>query len=244
MNHLPSKPAIASELASELASERELAIGAERLHGDRDLYKLRSKAATLSVLFGAFAAVGYIFVVFLALAPLAVALGWHGLRVIRRYPDEYTGKGIAVFGLGLGVFALVGGSAFHTTIYLTEVRDGYQRITFYSELKNKDEKETERARELDGQKVFLKGYVRPGLRRNGLTEFLMVGDFGQCCFGGSPNITEIVYIKMPPDETTQYDYMLRRIHGTFRVNKRSQKVDRIANDVEGYIYQIDADYYN
>jgi hypothetical protein len=240
MNHLPVKQAN----AGELASERDLAIGAERLPGDLDLYQLRSKAATLSVLFGAFAMVGYIFVVFIALAPLAVALGWHGLRVIRRYPDEYTGKGFAIFGLLLGFLALVGGSAFHTTIYLTEVREGYQRITFYSDLKNKVAQETERARELDGQKVFLKGYVRPGLRKSGLTEFLMVGDFGQCCFGGSPNVTEIVYIKMPPDETTQYDYMLRRIHGTFRLNKGLQKGDRIANDVDGYIYQIDADYYN
>ncbi|MDP1563078.1 MAG: DUF3299 domain-containing protein [Pirellulaceae bacterium] len=240
MNHLLNKQAPPIELASKPIIET----GREHLPGDSDLYRLRSKAATLSLLFGAFAMAGYIFTVFMAIAPLAIVLGWFGLRVIRRYPDEYTGKGFAILGLCLGLVSLVGGSAFHTTIYLTEVRDGYQRVTFYEDLKNKVEQPTDRAKALDGQKIFLKGYVRPGLRSNGLTEFLMVGDFGQCCFGGSPNLTEIVYIKMPPDQTTQYDYMLRRIHGTFRLNKRLQKGDLIADDVPGYIYQIDADFYN
>jgi hypothetical protein len=240
MNHLPSKHAV----AGDVAAATDLAPGRDGLPGDVDLYKLRSKAATLSLLFGAFAMTGFIFMVFMALAPLAIVLGWHGLKVIRRYPEEYTGKGFATLGLLLGLLSLGGGSAYHATIYLTEVREGYQRITFYADLKNKDERPTDRAQELDGQKVFLKGYVRPGLRKDGLTEFLMVGDFGQCCFGGSPNLTEIVYIKMPKDVTTQYDYMLRRIHGTFRLNKRLQKGDRIASDVTGYFYQIDADHYN
>jgi len=240
MNHLPSKQDVASEVVTAQVSNA----GRSRLQNEAEQYQLRSKAATLSLLFGAFAMAGFIFLVFMALAPLAIVLGWHGLRVIRRYPDEYTGKGFAITGLTLGLLALFGGSAFHTTIYLTEVREGYQRITFYEHLKNKVEQPTELAKKLDGQKVFLKGYVRPGLRNNGLTEFLMVGDFGQCCFGGSPNLTEIVYIKMPPEETTQYDYMLRRIHGTFRLNKRLQKGDLIADDVPGYIYQIDADFYN
>lgn len=238
MNHLPEKSSAKSEFGGSVAA------GHRSDAPDAEFYQLRSKSATLSLLFGVFATFGFVFVVFMALAPLAIVLGWHGLRVIRRYPEEYTGAGFAKLGLALGLLSLVGASAFHTTIYLTEVREGYERITFYADLKNKAEKPTERAKELDGKKVFLKGYVRPGLRRDGLMEFLMVGDFGDCCFGGSPNLSEIVYIKMPPDQTTQYDYMLRKIHGTFRLNQQLQKSDRIANDVAGYIYQIDADYYN
>ncbi|MBL8888570.1 MAG: DUF3299 domain-containing protein [Planctomycetaceae bacterium] len=238
MNHLPDKSVAENQFGNALAA------GQGHVTGEAELYQLRSKSATLSLLFGIFASVGFIFIIFMALAPLAIVLGWHGLRVIRRYPEEYSGAGFAKLGLALGLISLVGGSTFHTAVYLTEVREGYERITFYADLKNKVEKPTDRAKELDGKKVFLKGYVRPGLRRDGLTEFLMVGDFGDCCFGGSPNLSEIVYIKMPPDQTTQYDFMLRKIHGTFRLNQQLQKSDRIANDVAGYIYQIDADYYN
>jgi hypothetical protein len=229
---------------SEAAPAVGVAPSSADLSSGGEFYQLRSKSATLSVLFGVIAMLGYLFAVFMFLAPVAIALAWNGLRVIRRYPEEYVGKGFARLGMLLGLVSLVGGVAFHTAIYLTEVREGYERITFYGDLKNKDEIPTERAQALDGKKVFLKGYVRPGLRRSGLTEFLMVGDFGDCCFGGSPNLTEVVYIKMPEHKTAQYDYMLRRIHGTFRLNTRLQKGDRIANDVKGYIYEIQADYFD
>lgn len=211
---------------------------------EAEFYRIRSKAATLSVVFGVMAMAGFLFTIFMLLAPLAMVLGWYGLQVIRRYPHEYMGKGFALFGLSLGSLSLFGGSIFHTTIYLTEVREGYERITYYNDLKNKVDLPTERAQALDGQKVFLKGYVRSGLRRKGMTECLFVGDFGDCCFGGSPNLTEVVYIKLPEGKTTQFDYMLRRVHGTFRVNSKLQSGDRLADDVQGYIYEIEADFFD
>jgi hypothetical protein len=211
---------------------------------EAELYRIRSKAATLSVLFGVLAMAGFLFTIFMLVAPLAMVLGWYGLQVIRRYPHEYMGKGFATVGLSLGALSLFGGSIFHTTIYLTEVREGYERITYYNDLKNKVDLPTERAQALDGQKVFLKGYVRSGLRRKGMTECLFVGDFGDCCFGGSPNLTEVVYVKLPEGKTTQFDYMLRRVHGTFRLNSKLQRGDRLADDVQGYIYEIEADFFD
>lgn len=234
MNHL----AVESSPVANAAREPGLLPGQEA-----EFYRIRSKAATLSVLFGVMAMAGYLFTIFMLLAPLAMILGWYGLQVIRRYPQEYMGKGFAVAGLALGALSGIGGSLFHTAIYLTEVREGYERITYYSDLKNKTDLPTDRALTLDGQKIFLKGYVRAGLRRKGMTECLFVGDFGDCCFGGSPNLTEVVYIKLPEGTTTQFDYRLRRVHGTFRVNSKLQRGDRLADDVQGYIYQIDADFF-
>jgi len=235
MNHLAVE---SNPLANAPLSEQRMVLGQEP-----EFYRIRSKAATLSVLFGVMAMAGYLFTIFMLLAPLAMILGWYGLQVIRRYPQEYMGKGMAMFGLSLGALSLFGGSVFHTAIYLTEVREGYERITYYNDLKNKTDFPTDRAQALDGEKVFLKGYVRAGLRRKGMTECLFVGDFGDCCFGGSPNLTEVVYIKLPEGTTTQFDYMLRRVHGTFRLNSKLQRGDRLADDVQGYIYQIDADYF-
>ncbi len=240
MNHLLSEQKSNDErvaVASKIAP-------VEQLHSEGEFYQIRNKPATLSVFVGLLALLGFVFMIFMILAPVAILLAWVGLRTIRRYPEEYIGAGMAKVGLAFGLVSLVGGAAFHTAIYLTEVREGYERISFYADLKNKVEVVTDRAKELDGKKVFLKGYVRPGLRSTGLTEFLMVGDFGDCCFGGSPNLTEVVYIKMPENKTARYDFMLRRVHGTFRLNDRLQKGDRIANDVKGYIYEIHADYYD
>lgn len=211
---------------------------------DQEFYRIRCKSAVLAVLFGIFSLLGFVFMVFMLLAPLGIIFGWNAIRTIQRYPEEYFGKGMAQVGLLMGAISLFGGSGYHTFIYMTEVREGYERISFYGDLKNKDDAPTLRAQALDGKKVFLKGYVRPGLRRTGLTEFLMVGDFGDCCFGGSPNLTEVVYVKMPENRTAQYDFMLRRIHGTFRLNTRLQSGDRIANDVKGYIYEIEADFFD
>jgi len=211
---------------------------------EADLYRTPSKSASVSLLIGLMAMLGYLFMVFMILAPAAIAFGWYSRTLIGRYPREYSGRGLATTGLLLGCLSLFGGAGYHTAIYMTEVREGYQRITFSGDLKNKVDQPTARAWELDGQPVFVKGYVRPGLRSRGLTEFLLVGDFGDCCFGGSPNISEIVYVKMPEGQTARYDWRLRRIHGTFRVNQRLQKGERIADDIKGYVYEIKADYFD
>ncbi|MEM6331653.1 MAG: hypothetical protein AAF790_15590, partial [Planctomycetota bacterium] len=88
-------------------------------------------------------------------------------------------------------------AAYGSYVYATEVPEGYTRTSFY-ELKP-DEVELAaqeyippKIQELLGEKVFIKGYMRPdstndGLRK-GVTEFSLVRDNAECCFGDKSKV--------------------------------------------------------
>ena len=136
---------------------------------------------------------------------------------------------------------LIGGTSWHTYVYMTEVPDGYDRISFRMLKPNKKTSlpYSETAEELDGSKVFLKGFVRPGTHRTNLRDFILVGDFGSCCFGGNPEITDVVAISIQGDERVNYSLRVRKIAGTFRLNRRAAPTDE--KEVPKVYYQIDAD---
>lgn len=210
-------------------------------------YTTLSKYAVVAMVVGVLSLIGFYFSIFMILGVIALVCGVAGYRTIRSAPHEFTGKLPAQLGMLLGLVSVFGGLGFHSYIYATEVRDGYERISFSGDLKTDSESRrafTERAEDLDGKKIFLKGYVRPGLRRAGINEFLLVGDLGQCCFGGTPNISEVVLVKLPEDQVTHYDFGIRKIHGTFKLHNRLQEGDHIANDVRGFVYEIEADSIN
>ncbi len=96
------------------------------------------------------------------------------------------------------------------------------------------------AEQLDGKKVFLRGWVRPGDRKKKLKKFILVGDFGSCCFGGNPKISDVVGVVIQTDETVDYSFRMRRIGGTFRLVKEAAKTGE--SEVPRVFYQIEADY--
>jgi len=210
---------------------------------DVDSYKSLSKAATVSVVIGLLSLTGFIFSVFVSLGLLAIIFGVIGFQTATKYSHEFTGAPVAIFGLMLGSISLFGGVGYHYYVYQTEIRKGYERVSFAADLKETapGKQVSDKAIELDGKPIFLKGYVRPGLRTEGMTEFLMVGDFGDCCFGGNPKISELVMVKLPEGVTARYDWQLKKVHGTFKLNRRLQKGERIAKDITGYVYEIEAD---
>jgi hypothetical protein len=76
------------------------------------------------------------------------------------------------------------------------------------------------ARELDGRSVLLKGYIYPGKQQHGITQFLLVRDQGDCCFGGNPKITDRVLVQLDdPAHPKGIDFSprLTKIAGKFVV---------------------------
>ena len=65
------------------------------------------------------------------------------------------------------------------------------------------------AQELNGKKVFIKGYVyQPsgrGGQMSGLKEFVLVRDKGQCCFGGNPKLTDMILVKLQGSLTAEFN---------------------------------------
>jgi hypothetical protein len=204
-------------------------------------YRSISKAALAGIIFSI---TGFLFFIssLLIVLPLAgFALCLIGLSSIKRLPEELSGKSVAKTGLILSGVTLLIGSALHGYTIATEVPEGYERISYRM---LKDDPKTlleysEKAEELDGKKVFLKGWIRPGNRTNNLKDFILVGDFGSCCFGGSPKITDVVAISILGDERVSYGWKMRKIAGTFRLNRK--KASTTEEGVPSVYYQIDAD---
>jgi hypothetical protein len=206
-------------------------------------YRAVSKSAVACMAFAVMSVLlAFVSELFVVLPMLGVAFGLAALSAFRKYPGELVGKPVAMIGFFLSLILLVSSAGYHTWVYATEVPEGYTRIS-YADLKPGPRSPTPFAKqteEFDGQKVFLKGYVRPGDKQRGLKNFILVGDFGSCCFGGNPKITDIVAVNIISDDTVDYSLRKRRIGGEFRLHKIAQRVDE--KDIPQIYYEIIADY--
>lgn len=215
-------------------------LGNAGLDANQFAYRSVSKAAIASLTFAIFGAMtAFLGQPFVLIPALGFGFGLLALASFRRFPDELTGKGFAKVGLAFSLLILVTSVAYHSYIYATEVPPDHMRIAF-SDLRPNPKTPnipfSEKSMELDGKKVFLKGYVRPGVKRRKLKEFILVGDFGSCCFGGDPKITDVVAVSIIGDDTVDYGYSLRRISGTFRLNKQTRRTKE--KDVPQVFYEI------
>jgi hypothetical protein len=173
---------------------------------------------------------------------LGLVLFAFAVRSFRRFPQELVGRKLMVIGGIANALLLVSSAAWHIYCFNTEVPPDHQRIRF-SYLKPEKGRRvaySTRAEELDGQRVFIKGYVRPSDRKLDLQEFILVGDFGQCCFGGNPKIDEVIEVSFQNDLRIDYGWGLRHIGGIFRLNKDTKRTSD--KEVPKALYTIEADY--
>ena len=197
-------------------------------------YRAVSRSAIASFALFVFAMLGLIppFEAMLALAILGVAFSYLAIRSIRRYPNEFSGVGLAKFSLIANGLLLAAGIAMHSYIYLTEVPPGHVRVPF-SKLKFEAEPDrpTEMAFEIDGKDVFIKGYIHPSSGGGMLRQFVLVGDLGTCCFGGQPKSSEMIEVTLSNGETVKGGMTRRKLAGKFTLNKVPQQQTDFDNAV-------------
>lgn len=208
-----------------------------------DEYRSVNKAAVACIVCAILALAAFAAQVFIILPVLGVGFGLSAIASIRKYPDEFVGASVAKIGLIINGVVLVGAIAMHIYIYATECPEDYRRISF-GELADNAKTSlpfSEKAQELDGQQVFIKGYVRPPSgKKKRLKNFIMVGDFGDCCFGGTPKITDVISVRINTQDTVDYSYGLRRIGGKFKLNPNTAPASE--KEVPQVFYEIEADY--
>ncbi|NND95834.1 MAG: DUF3299 domain-containing protein [Pirellulaceae bacterium] len=199
-------------------------------------YRAISRAAIASIVFTIFAIPGLIptFEPLLILALIGVVAALVALRAIKRYPNEYSGRPLAMFSLFTAAALFIGGVSMHTYIYLTEVPDGYERVPFY-DLQQPDERTadspTELAFEIDGKPVFIKGYIHPSSGGGMLRQFILVPDLGTCCFGGQPKSTDMIEVTLLGGKTVKAGLKRRKLAGKFQLNRSPQLVTDFDNAV-------------
>ena len=210
---------------------------------DSQQYRSVSKSAVACLVFAVMSVLSFLSEVFVLFPLLGVIFGLCSFGVFKRFPGELVGKAVAKIGFIVSLICLISSIGYHSYVYATEVPPGHERISFRDLAPQKKRAKypfSERALELDGKKVFLKGYVRPSDKQRGMKNFILVGDFGDCCFGGNPKITDVVAISIVGDDTVDYSYRKRKIMGEFRLHQKKRKIDE--KDIPTVYYEIIANH--
>ena len=199
-------------------------------------YRSISRAAIVSLVLGLLSIAGLAFASLLVLPVVGLVLGLVGLSTIRRYPAEYTGNKIAASGILLCTGLFIGGASWHTYDYLTEVPPDHIRTGFWELQPDPDRPElpvSPKSLELTGKKVFIKGYIHPGVASSGkVNRFILVPDMGTCCFGGDPKATDMIEVYIP-DAANRLAYSRTRVKlaGTFEVSQIASQKLKMKNPV-------------
>jgi hypothetical protein len=203
-------------------------------------YRALSTAAVASLVAGVLSFSIFLGWIFLGIPLLGLLLGAYAWRKIRSRPDELAGLPVAKAGFALSATLALAGPGWLLYQRITEVPDGYQRIS-YEQLQPPANipgvKIPAEAVALEGQKIFIKGYIYPGREINGIKTFLLVRDQGDCCFGGNPKITDRIQVTLTDPLRLTYQPRLHSFAGVFHVKPTTAK-----DAGGGVFYQLEADY--
>ncbi len=187
-------------------------------------YKPIPPLAPVSALLGVVALSGLLSPLGLVFAVFGAVLGFLALVQIQRADGGLGGSKIATLGMVTSAILLVGGTALHAYTYATEVPEGYQRVSFGADISKKgfvvedgEGKAHPDIAALAGKPLFLKGYMYPEGRPDGISSFILCRDNGQCCFGGQPKLTDMIKVKMTNGMAVRYDANMVSVAGTFRL---------------------------
>ena len=179
-----------------------------------------------------------------------VVLGLVALRVTTRFEQHISGKRLALAGFALNTTILVVSGTWFTIEYLTEVPEGYQRISFYSldaEGVSTENPISQEIYALKDNKVFIKGYIHPGVNGLGpIKRFVLVGDLKTCCFGGQPKPWDMVEVALKEEHQLSYDMKVHKLWGKMDIGSDGHlavgSTKEVTGDrpMQGGYYAIDA----
>lgn len=225
--------------SNEFADERADAERYGEYDGD---YRELNRAAMVCLALGIISLVAVFFPSLLVIPLAGLLTGaiayWH----LMSQPNDQVGWVPNHVGMVLCGVLFVGGTAWHTYDYVTEVPEGYARISFYDLQPDPDHPELPippAALDMNGQRIFVKGFVFPDGQNSGIKKFILVPDRGTCCFGGNPKPTDMIQVTLKDPLRVSYSYSMRKLGGTLRVDRDPRPV---AKDMNGVHYILDADY--
>ncbi|MEZ6136047.1 MAG: DUF3299 domain-containing protein [Pirellulaceae bacterium] len=205
-----------------------------------DVYRAVSRAAVAALVLGVVGLTAFTTPYLVPIPLIGLAFAVLAFRSFLRFPDELVGKPLMVVGTMLCLVGAVLAPAYHAYIYATEVPDGYVRVNFSTLMSDKNEADipSEEAIALDGESIFIKGYVHPSSMDTMLAKrFVIVPDLGTCCFGGQPPLTNMVEVTLTGEQYAKKDLRKKRLAGTLRVDPHLKPVDGL----NGVYYQLRAD---
>lgn len=70
---------------------------------------------------------------------------------------------------------------------------------------------------LQGQRVRIRGYILPSFQQKGITQFVLVRDNMECCFGPGALLHDCVVVRMRPGRSTDFSIRPVAVAGAFRI---------------------------
>jgi hypothetical protein len=105
------------------------------------------------------------------------------------------------------------------TVSATQARETtFDDIKFEMELNDRFKRSmlTPQVEDLFGQRIRIRGYMYPTLKRRGLTAFVLVRDNQECCFGPGAALFDCIRVLMHPDRTAEYSIRPVAVEGVFK----------------------------
>ena len=206
---------------------------------ENDAYRTMSQMSLLALIFGVLSGLGFLVPVLIGFSFFGFVASVLGLRTIKRYPTEYFGRRLALAGGLLSAATVVCAIPYHAYVYYTEVPDGYVRVPFKMLQRKKGDPELipSSALELDGKQIFVGGYIHPDAGMEPVQSFVLVPDMGTCCFGGQPELTDMIEVTLQEKDQVRYSTRKRKFAGTLRVNPNLKPREKL----QGTYYQLTVD---
>jgi hypothetical protein len=77
----------------------------------------------------------------------------------------------------------------------------------------------ERVTELERRRVRIRGYILPSFQQHGLTQFVLVRDNQECCFGPGAALHDCVVVRMRAGRTADFSIRPVAVAGTFKIEE-------------------------
>lgn len=79
---------------------------------------------------------------------------------------------------------------------------------------------TEKVEKLDGQKIKITGWIHPSVfTQTGITQFVLVRDNQECCFGPGAALHDCIWVQMEPGKSTNFTTRPISVEGTFKIEE-------------------------
>ena len=78
---------------------------------------------------------------------------------------------------------------------------------------------TKKIPDYDGKKIKIRGYILPSFKQDGLTQFVLVRDNMECCFGPGAAIYDCVMIQMRTGKSTSFSVRPVTVEGDFKIDE-------------------------
>jgi len=72
---------------------------------------------------------------------------------------------------------------------------------------------------LEQERIRIRGYILPSFQQSGLTQFVLVRDNMECCFGPGAALYDCIVVRMQPGKSTNFSIRPVAVTGRFRLDE-------------------------